>query len=160
MSYNKFKISIEKGLNHNIKSRKLNIEITVEEFKIFTNKYFNHIEEKKEYSVIKIDKPDVEKVLFLLRVYHGLWVEVSENEIKVYKVFPKKFKIIKEVNKLNNCYTPKTFKTNTIMYPIKSSYGTTNKMNGISLWDNLDYIEGTELVPSVQINYDHICPVF
>ena len=120
MSYNKFKTSIEKGLNHNIKSRKLNIEITVEEFKTFTNKYFNHIEEKKEYSVIKIDKPDAEKVLFLLRVYHGLWVEVSENEIKVYKVFPKKFKIIKEVNKLNNYYTPKTFKTNTIMYPIKS----------------------------------------
>ena len=160
MSYNKFKTSIEKGLNHNIKSRKLNIEITLEEFKIFTNKYFNHIKEKKEFSIVKIDKIDREKVLFLLRVYLGLWVEVFENEIKIYKVFPKKFKIIKEVNKLNHYYAPKTFKINTIMYPIKSSYGTTNEMNGISLWDTLDCIDNTNLTPSVQINYNYICPIF
>ena len=46
------------------------------------------------------------------------------------------------------------------MYPIKSSYGTTNEMNGISLWDSLDYIDGTQLIPSVQINYDYICAIF
>ena len=160
MLYNNFKNSVEKGLKHNIKSRKLNIEINVGEFKIFTNKYFNHIEEKKEFSIVKIDKIDRDKVLFLLRVYYRLWIDVSENQIKIFKVFPKKFKIIKEVNKLNHSHTPKTFKINTVMYPIKYSYGTTNEMNGISLWDSLDYIDNTNLTPCVQINYDYICPIF
>ena len=160
MLYKNFKNNIEKGLKRNIKSRKLNIEINIEEYKIFTNKYFNHIEEKKDFSFLKVEKIDREKVLFLLRVYHGLWVEVFENEIKIYKVFPKKFKIIKEVNKLNHYYAPKTFKINTIMYPIKSSYGTTNELNGISLWDSLDYIDGTELIPGFQINYDYISAIF
>ena len=31
-------------------------------------------------------------------------------------------------------------------------------MNGVPLWDSLETIEETELIPSVQINYNYIKP--
>ena len=30
------------------------------------------------------------------------------------------------------------------------------RMNGVPLWDSLETIEETELIPSVQINYNYI----
>jgi hypothetical protein len=44
------------------------------------------------------------------------------------------------------------------MYSVTPAYSSVNRMNGIPLWNNLKTIEGTELIPSVQINYDFICP--
>ena len=44
------------------------------------------------------------------------------------------------------------------MYSISPSYSSANRMNGVPLWDNLETIEDTELIPSVQIDYDYISP--
>ena len=44
------------------------------------------------------------------------------------------------------------------MYSVGSAYSSSNGMAGTSLWDNLNPIEGTDLIPSVQINYDFIKP--
>ena len=46
------------------------------------------------------------------------------------------------------------------MYSVKPAYSSSNRMNGIPLWHNLETIEDTELIPSVQINYDYICPIY
>ena len=42
------------------------------------------------------------------------------------------------------------------MYSVSPSYSSTNRMNGVPLWEDLETIKGTELIPSVQINYDYI----
>ena len=102
---------------------------------------------------------DRQKILFLLRVYFGLWIEIDKNQIKIFKRFPEKFKIIKEVNKSNHYFTPKVFLKGTIMYSVKAAYSSANKMNGVTLWDNLKTVEGTKIVPSVQINYEYINPI-
>ena len=44
------------------------------------------------------------------------------------------------------------------MYSVTPAYSSANRMNGIPLWNSVKTIEGTELIPSVQINYDFICP--
>ncbi|MAD12825.1 MAG: hypothetical protein CMC04_08910 [Flavobacteriaceae bacterium] len=156
MSYIKFINSFKKGINRDIKSRKLNLKINIDEFDLLSNKYLKKINDKGLFSKLSIEEMDRQKILFLLRVYFGLWIEIDKNQIKIFKKFPKKFKIIKEVNKSNHYFTPKTFIKNTIMYPVKSAYSLSNDMNGTSLWDTLDPIEGTELVPSVQIDFNYI----
>ena len=45
------------------------------------------------------------------------------------------------------------------MYSVNSTYSMSNGLFGTSLWDDLNPIEGTDLIPSVQINYDFIEPV-
>ena len=93
-----------------------------------------------------------------MRSFFSLYVEVNTSSIEVFKNFPKKFILLKEVNKSNHHFTPKTFPKGTIMYSVKPAYSSSNRMNGIPLWHNLETIEDTELIPSVQINYDYICP--
>jgi len=46
------------------------------------------------------------------------------------------------------------------MYSVSSSYSSSNGLLGTSLWDNLNTIEETDLIPSVQINYDYIKPLY
>ena len=67
--------------------------------------------------------------------------------------------VIKEVNKSNHHFTPKTFAKGTIMYSVSSAYSSSNGLSGTSLWDSLNPIEGTDLIPSIQINYDFIKPI-
>ena len=132
------------------------MKVSVEEFSELAKKYFNNLNDNN-YKFI-VDDDDKNNVLFILRSFFSLYVEVNKSSVKVFKNFPKKFILLKEVNKSNHHFTPKTFPKGTTMYSVVPAYSSTNRMNGIPLWHNLETIEDTELIPSVQINYDYISP--
>ena len=146
MSFEEFYNCVNTGIRRDIKSRRLKIRVSVEEFSTFSKKYFKNLNNDDLTFKIIVNIEDEEKILFILHML-------------VYKNFPKKFILLKDINKSNHHFTPKTFKEGTIMYTISPSYSTTNRMNGVPLWDNLGTIEGTELLPSVQINYNYIKPI-
>ncbi|MGC6284838.1 MAG: hypothetical protein ACON4X_04210 [Polaribacter sp.] len=143
------------GLKRKISSRKEQIIISIDEFNLLSKKYFKNIRKDKNL-VINFEEYDKENLIFILRWYYNLWIDIRENYIEVYTSIPDKFEIICEVNKLNHPHTPKTFKKGTKMYFNSSSYSSSNWLNGIPLWDNKDeeVIEG--LKPSCQINYNYI----
>ena len=53
----------------------------------------------------------------------------------------------------------KPFYKGQILYYIDSSNSNCNRLRGIPLWDNLDQVEGTNIIPSVQINFNYISPI-
>ena len=113
-------------------------------------------EAAKKLGLVNEKEFDKMNILFVLRSFFRMYVEIRENSVVVFKNFPKKFVLLKEVNNSNHHFTPKTFSKGTIMYSISPSYSSANRMNGVPLWDNLETIEDTELIPSVQIDYDYI----
>ena len=145
----------KEGLKRKISSRRERICLSVDEFNNLSKKYFNQITEG-ENLIIYHDKKDKEILVFILRWYYNLWIDINEESIKVYYSFPKEFKIISEVNKSNHPHTPKIFKKGTKMYFNSSSYSSSNWLNGIPLWDNKDEEVGYRLKPSCQVNYDYI----
>jgi hypothetical protein len=152
MSFIKLIKDSKDGLKRKISSRREKISISVEEFDQLSKKYFNQIKED-ENLLINYDKEDKEILVFILRWYYKLWIDIYESYIEVYSSFPKEFEIISEVNKLNHLHTPKTFKKGTIMYFNSSSYSSCNWLNGIPLWDNKYEEVGDGLKPSCQVNY-------
>ena len=80
MSYIKFINSFKKGINRDIKSRKLNLKINIDEFDLLSNKYLKKINDKGLFSKLSIEEMDRQKILFLLRVYFGLWIEIDKNQ--------------------------------------------------------------------------------
>ena len=74
--------------------------------------------------------------------------------------FPEKFTLTKEVNKSNHYFTPGIFKKGKIIYSVIGSYSSANRMVGVPLWKNQEPIEGTDLIPGVQINYGFITPLY
>ena len=159
MEFNSFFDSIQAGLKKDIKSRRLNMKISVKEFNELSKKYFKNLNDKADRFTFTVEKMDKNNILFILRSYFNLYVEVKKNSIEVFKNFPKKFILLKEVNKSNHYFTTKVFLKGTIMYSVKAAYSSANKMNGVTLWDNLKTVEGTKIVPSVQINYEYINPI-
>lgn len=155
MNFNRLIKDSKEGLKRKISSRRERISISVDEFNNLSKKYFNQIKEG-ENLIITLDKKDKEILVFILRWYYNLWIDINEYSIKVYSSFPKEFEIICEVNKLNHPHTPKTFKIGTKMYFNSSSYSSSNWLNGIPLWDNKDEEVGHGLKPSCQVNYDYI----
>ena len=158
MSFENFFKCVNDGIKRDIKSRRLKMKVSVDEFSAFSKKYFKNINDKDLSFKFVLDEVDKNSILFILRSFFNMYVEVKENSIIVFKNFPKKFILLKEVNKSNHHFTPRTFKKGTIMYSISPSYSSANRMNGVPLWDSLETIEETELIPSVQINYDYIKP--
>lgn len=55
-------------------------------------------------------------------------------------------------------HTPKTFVKNAVMHLSTSAYGTTNYLNGIALAESLEPLQGTDIIPATQINYQYIKP--
>ena len=159
MSFEKFYNCVNTGIKRDIKSRRLKMRVSIKEFSTFSKKYFKNLNNDDLTFKIIVNIEDEKKILFILRSFFILYVELKKSHILVYKNFPKKFILLKDINKSNHHFTPKTFKEGTIMYTISPSYSTINRMNGVPLWDNLGTIEGTELVPSVQINYNYINPI-
>ena len=155
MNFNRLIKDSKEGLKRKISSRREKTSISVQEFNNLSKKYFNKIRES-ETLTIKYDKKDKETLVFILRWYYNLWIDIKEDSIKVYSCFPKEFEIISEVNKSNHPHTPKTFKKGTKMYFNSSSYSSCNWLNGIPLWNNKgeELVEG--LTPSCQINYNYI----
>ena len=160
MEFNSFFDSIQAGLKKDIKSRRLNMKISVKEFNELSKKYFKNLNDKADRFTFTVEKMDKNNILFILRSYFNLYVEVKKNSIEVFKNFPKKFILLKEVNKSNHYFTPKVFLKGSLMYSIKKpAYSSVNRMRGVPLWNNLKIIEGTKIVPSVQINYEYIDPI-
>ena len=119
--------------------------------------YFTNISHTGNY-MFKFSKNDKNDLLFLFRVYFKMYVELNDNLMTVYEEFPTCFKILKEVNTKNHRHTPKTFVKNTIMYLSTNVYGTTNYLNGIPLAESLEPVQGTDSIPTTQINYQYIKP--
>lgn len=145
----------KEGLRKNIFSRKENLIVTVGEFNQLSKKYFSSIEKYKNH-IIYYDQKDKQILIFVLRWYYKLWIDIRKDLIEVHFTFPKEFEILSEVNKYNHPHTPKIFKKGTVMYYNSSKYNTSNWLRGIPLWDDKDeeVIEG--LKPSCQINYNFI----
>jgi hypothetical protein len=155
MKFNRL-IDDSKGeLKKNISSRRENISVTFQEFNTISKKYFNNVSKDKNL-IIKFDKDDKETLVFVLRWYYNLWIDLKKDYIEVYSSFPKEFEIVSEVNKLNHPHTPKTFEKGTKMFYNSSSYSSCNWLKGIPLWDN-EYEEVVEgLKPSCQISYNFV----
>jgi hypothetical protein len=143
------------GISRIIKSRRGGKIITPEEFSIIVKSYFLNLPKKGNYKFI-FEENDRDNLLFILRYHYQLWLEVWNNQIEIFREFPKEFQIIKEVNKSNHPHTPKTFKKGTKMYYNSSIFSTSNWLNGIPLWDNKNEEVGNGLKPSCQINYNYI----
>lgn len=155
MNFNRLIKDSKEGLKRKISSRREKISIPVEKFNNLSKNYFNQIKEEENLT-IKYDEKDKEILVFLLRWYYNLWIDINEDSIEVYYSFPKEFEIISEVNKSNHNHTPKTFKKGTKMYFNSSSYSSSNWLNGVPLWDNKDEEVDHGLKPSCQVNYDYI----
>jgi hypothetical protein len=155
MIFNRLINDSKEGLKRKISSRREKISVSIEEFNLLSKKYFNQIKEDKNL-IFKLHQKDKETLIFILRWYYHLWIEIDKDIIEVYSDFPKEFEIISEVNKFNHPHTPKTFKKGTKMYFNSSSYSSCNWLNGIPLWNNKgeELVEG--LTPSCQINYTYI----
>ena len=119
--------------------------------------YFTDVPCRGNY-IFKFSKNDKNDLLFLFRVYFKMYVELNDDLITIHEEFPKYFKILKEVNTKNHRHTPKTFVKNTIMYLSTNVYGTTNYLNGIPLAESLEPLQGTDIIPTTQINYQYITP--
>ena len=143
------------GMKRKIFSRKDNVSVSVKMFNKLSNKYFKDIEEGKNL-IINVDKKDKETIIFILRWYYNLWIEIRKEILEVFSVFPEKFEIIIEVNNINHPHTPKTFNKGTKMYKTSSNYASCNWLNGIPLWDNKEEEITKELKPSCQVNYGFI----
>ena len=128
MNYNRLIKDSKEGLKRKISSRREKTYISVDEFNNLSKKYFNQIKEG-ENLIINHDKKDKEILIFVLRWYYNLWIDINEESIEVYSFFPKVFEIINEVNKFNHPHTPKTFEEGTKMYFNPSSYSSRLKIN-------------------------------
>jgi hypothetical protein len=105
-----------------------------------------------------VSEEDKDIVIFLLRVHFRQWIEVEGVNIKVYKDFPQQFEVIKEVNKYNHFFTPRTFLVGEVLFYRNSVYGSCNFLNGIPLAESLEPVEGTTIIATTQINYGYIKP--
>ncbi len=153
MNLKKIKEDIIIGIKRPIKSRKHNISVSQEEFKKFSKVYFKNLDENQNFQ-IKVNKKDFEKIVFILRWYYNLWIQIDNYYINIFKDFPSVFILKDEVNKLNHPHTPEIFKKNTKMYFTSNNYSTCNWMKGIPLWKN----KNGNIVPGCQINYSFIKP--
>tara|TARA_B110000879_G_scaffold85632_1_gene118290 strand:+ start:5181 stop:5504 length:324 start_codon:yes stop_codon:yes gene_type:complete len=102
--FNKLIKERDLGLKRKITSRRLKLKISIEEFADLTTKYFLDLKSDENIFKIKLLEQDKETLLFILRVYYKLWIEVDEYSIKIYNSFPEKFTLTKEVNKSNHYF--------------------------------------------------------
>ena len=155
MSFIRLVKDSKEGLKRKISSRREKIIVSVEEFNKLSKKYFNKIKEGENF-IFEFDEKDKETLMFVLRWYYNLWIDIKENSIEVYSYFPKEYEIVSDVNKLNHPHTPKTFKKGTKMFFNSIAYSSCNWLNGIPLWDIKDEEVVESLNPSCQINYNYI----
>lgn len=155
MSFIRLVKDSKEGLKRKILSRREKIIVSVEEFNKLSKKYFNKIKEGENF-IFEFDEKDKETLMFVLRWYYNLWIDIKENSIEVYSYFPKEYEIVSDVNKLNHPHTPKTFKKGTKMFFNSMAYSSCNWLNGIPLWDIKDEEVVESLNPSCQINYNYI----
>jgi len=142
------------GISRIIKSRREKKIITPEEFSIIVKSYFLNLPNEGNFK-FTFKEFDRDNLIFILRYHYRLWIEVWNNQIEIYRVFPEEFQITKEVNKSNHPFTPKTFREGTTMY-FSSDSSLCNWLNGIPLWSDKEEILENGIKPSCQINYEYI----
>jgi hypothetical protein len=136
--------------------RKVKYEISIERLNELVSTYFDNFDTEKMEKNIFVEMTDMEEVLFLLRYHFRLWITIQNTQITIYKNFPNRFKIIKEVNKENHWFVPKIFEVGQIMYFKSHGYSSANWLNGIPLAESLTPVENTDIIPTTQINYGYI----
>ena len=90
MNFNRLVTDSKEGLKRNISSRRENISITIEEFSFISRKYFKNIK-KQTNLIIEPETKDKEKLIFILRWYYNLWIDINEDNIDIYSFIPKEF---------------------------------------------------------------------
>ena len=149
-----FKTKMErKGIHY---KRKPFFKINDGDINQLYDKYFDKINLGENCYSFVYNAEDSDELLIILRCHFKLWIETTSSQITIFKHFPKKFIIVKEVNKENHWFTPETFEKGTILYYTENNFGTANLLNGIPLSKSLITIEGTNIIPSTQINYEYI----
>ena len=148
--------SLRKGFKRNRKRI-----FSVSDFRIneLYDQYFSLISLKSDTFRFIIEDSDYDEIVYLLREHFRLWIEINQLEIIIYRDFPERYKIIKEVNKENHWFIPTTISKGTIMYLSKDHYGVVNWLNGIPLAVK-EHKNEMEVNPVVQINYDFIIPSY
>ena len=157
MSFNQLHTDLTKGIKRPIRSRKHVISITPEEFNYFHEIYFKDFNVHQDFE-FAVKKKDKEKIVFMLRYYYNLWIEIDEFSIKIANNFPTIFLVTAPINKSNHPHCPEEFKKGTLLYLSNSRYATCNWLEGVPLWKDKDKVKGTDLIPSCQINYAYITP--
>ena len=155
---NKLELDIKNGLNHDITSRKEKIRVSPKLFSEYSSKYFNKIK-NNSITPITIDKTDLKNVLFILRSYYTLWVELKGNKISIYSKFPKSFVIITEIPNLDDDLIEKGFQKGSVLYHVSNSYNTCNRLRGVPLWYEMN-TNNEGLTPCLQVNYEFIQPIY
>ena len=138
----------------------LKSELKKERVLYLYNSYLKEISELDETSTISVSDNDIEDLKYLLRKILKIYVEIEGNEFKIFNVFPKEFEVIKKISRENHPWFREfEIEVGTKLFISHSNYGTCNVLRGLPLWINDEVIEGTTLVPSVQIGYDYVKPI-
>ena len=138
----------------------LNSELKKERVQYLYNSYLKEISELNETSTISVSDNDIEDLKYLLRKILKIYVEIEGNEFKIFNVFPKEFEVVKKISRENHPWFREfEIEFGTKLFISHSNYGTCNVLRGLPLWINDEVIEGTTLVPSVQIGYDYVTPI-
>lgn len=158
MGYTNLMYDILNGWSKDYYDRKSDVFFSMTDFDYFKESYFSSLTTNDCIKILD-SNTDKNKIIDLLRLKYNIWLEVDEFGIIIFKEFPSSFTVIQSINKDNHFYTPKEFSIGSILYFSNTgSYGNCNWKKGIPLWENLDAIEGTTIIPYVQINYEYIKP--
>ena len=138
----------------------LKSELKKERVQYLYNSYLKEISELDETSTISVSDNDNENLKYLLRKILKIYVEIEVNEFKIFNVFPKEFEVVKKITGENHPWFREfEIEVGTKLFISQSNYGTSNVLRGLPLWINDEVIEGTTLVPSVQIGYAYVKPI-
>ena len=75
--FNRFVTDVKNGIKRRLSSRRLKIQVSVDEFDLLSKKYFLGIKSDIVTFKFKVDPGDKDIVLFILRAYYGLWIEIN-----------------------------------------------------------------------------------
>ena len=111
--------------------------------------------QKKSLSIYNIEVPQIPDGYVLVKMKYSGICHTQLNEIDG---------ILGKDNFLPHCIghegVGEIFKKGKIIYSVIGSYSSANRMVGVPLWKNQEPIEGTDLIPGVQINYGFITPLY
>jgi hypothetical protein len=156
MGYSDLIDDVAIGWTRDFRHRKSGVNITKEVFDSWRCSILKDIE--LDNIILIHDNSDYRLDLInLLRLKYQLWLDIYAEKIEVSRDFPTSFILVNTVNKQNHWYTPKQFEKGTVMYYSgNGGHGSCNWLNGIPLWEDMKTVEGTSLIPSLQINYEFI----
>ena len=142
-----------KGFTQN---RKTKFSISDRRINELYDRYFSELSINNRSFTFIVNAKDLNEVIYLLRAHFQLWIDIEELKIIIYQEFPERFRVIKEVNKENHWFTPKTFAKGSMLHYGEDHYSVCNRINGIPLSELAPRKDLEKNRPVVQINYDFI----